>query len=560
MRWKTILWCLTLAGVWGTVGPMEILANPPGIDLPPVEDEKERWEKGDGSTFGVGTLGGDEDTCKAGSRAFIEHRASDGTVLWRRQHQGDAGCDNTGSQPLFADFTGFDSTFAVTSQMHGVLEDPLTGDVYAVGQVLLAWDDGIGTTTGWGAVVGHWDGNGNLLRDVYLGSTPGGPPLSAPSCQTSCDQDPGSTGPGWIGEYGGLALALDGQEVVITGWYREYPDRERDAFVARFVGDPMLPLWTLESGLPGDDVGRAVAVNDLGESFLAGFSGADRDVLLARVQDDSTVGAVQLLTGPKDDEGTAVSFDSQGHVVVDGFFTSTLTVGSQVLSVAQGKVEGFSATFDGNLQPLSAQQVPLAAGNLLADTSPALSTRKIRMPSLPNPLADPPDVHDAIPLDFAVTAGTLERGGLEEIRSSDNRYMRVVADETGLLEIQVWFDPDPRPDPMPLYLGTVRAEVLTEHCYTATILVNGIAGPDFEVAGQRQLCPSAEPILEVPISKEFSTALGFDGQVLLEPGDRLHVKLRIQFHAVPITLPPGILPQTTGQDSSVDQISAEIEY
>jgi hypothetical protein len=270
-----------------------------------------------------------------------------------------------------------------------------------------------------------------------------------------------------------------------------------------------------------------------------------------------------VLGGTEDDEGRGLALDAAERPVVTGFFTQSLQLGPDFLVSSKEGAESFSGTFSRGLVPLGGQVLPPAPPIALVKR-----TSKGRGPASANlggtEPGPEPNTFPAEAVAYSVLTGSQGRGGLAQLVASDNSYLRAISGPENLLEIEVFFDPlpDDAPvgvDPSTLHLGTVRAEILSEHCYTASVLIQDLDEIELLPVAERRLCPAAEPLLELAIPGELSDQLGFDGQIPLGE-KRLRVVLRLEFHPPQVTLPPGAQPQTSGQDSSIDQLSAEIEY
>ena len=544
-----------------------VFASPPDatLKLPATTEELARYQHGDGTVTVVGRLSGEYGACGAGARAFLEHRAADGTPLWTRYHHvlPATPCnDRTGSR-LLDTLGSLDPAHVAASALYDVTVDEAHGAIYAVGQALVAWDDGTGTATAKGTLVGQWDLAGNLVRDAYLGPTPAGPAAPAPTCDTSCE----TTGPGPLpgfGESGARGIALDGQEILITGWQRAMPGADRDIFVARLAGDPLFPLWITSPQNPGDEAGQALVVDSFGEVFATGFFGdGEHDLFLAHLLDDGTFNSKTVLGGLGDDAGYGLTLDATEQPVVTGLFSQSLQLGPDHLVSSQGP-EKFSAVFSRSLVPLS--------GQIVSPPIPPLApmsrgTKSRGLPSA-NPLTGGPDpetgTYAAEAIDYSILTGSQGRGGLAQLMASDNSYLRAFSGPDNLVEIEVLFDPLPASapagvDPSSLHLSAVRAEILSEHCYTATVLIQDLEEVALLPVAAQQLCPDAEPVLELAISADLSHQLGFNGPIPVN-GKRLRIVLRLEFHPPDLNLPPGVMAQTAGQDSSVDHMSVEIDY
>jgi hypothetical protein len=490
--------------------------------------------------------------------------AADGSELWHVYHQAffSPPCNQRDGALLLDPFSSLDAAYVVASSLHDVVVDPDNGDIYATGEVRLAWLESGGPVWARGAIVAQWGADGTLIRDAYWGPVPAGAPPPPVGCHMFCTLGNGDRGADDAGEYGGRGLVLVGTDVLVTGWYREFQGADRDFFVARLAGDPWLPLWMTEAGTTGEDEGRDLAVGPLGDIFMTGFGGSDRDALLAKLLPGGKLESWIFLRGPEDDEGHSIEIDANGRLLLGGIFSQKLTIGDQTLGTEEDEAQGWSGLFATDLSPISAQVVDVDGigqrENPHEGTSAGAPPKDLQ--DLESP-AEEVDHHEIFPLAYEVVVGTKGRGGLRELSTSDDHYMRIVADEDQYLELKVWMQPYAPADSnsMPLFLKEIRVEVKSQFCYTATLRVNGILGPEFLVAGQRSICPSDEPILSVPITPELSALLGFDGEIPMLPDHRLTVALSIQFHNTP-DLPAGAFGQTAEQDSSVDQISADVEY
>ncbi len=530
--------------------------EPGNVWLQPTIEELDRFEQADGTSVVVGRYGGEQDVCDLGSRALIKRLASDGSELWHLYHQALTSplCNRRDGALLLDGFSSLDTAFVTASGLHDVVVDEPTGDIYATGEVQVAWLEGEQLMVAKGVVVGHWDAAGSLIRDAYFGPTPDGAPPPSTSCVMLCDLGDDPDG-GTFGDAGGRGLSLDGQDVLITGWHRQLKAKDRDALVARLSGNPLSLDWSLDISTEGEDEGRGIVVDELGDIFVTGFAGKDRDVLLARLRPEGTLHSSVVFPGPQDDEGHDIAFGGPGELIVSGRFSQELTLGPHLLTAEPDTSQVWVGIFSKDLVPISAQ-VDVAAKSGVAWDGQSGEATKTRQLALPGQV----QTDDLVPVDFEVVTGSLGGGGLRQLSLSDDRYLRIVSDEEQHIELDVSFNPQTATGGMPLFLRGIRAEVRSDFCYIATVSIQGVSSPELLVAGQRQLCPSEEPILEVSVTPELSALLGLDGQTPWELEHRLKVRLSIQFLYSPPVLPPGIFGQTTEQDSSVDQISADVEY
>ncbi|MBW2454311.1 MAG: hypothetical protein JRI68_07365, partial [Deltaproteobacteria bacterium] len=121
------------------------------------------------------------------------------------------------------------------------------------------------------------------------------------------------------------------------------------------------PLWSVAFLGDGDDVGLAIAVDDVGDVFVAGElrtqltignqdltgDGSD-DVFVAKLA--GATGAVlwaRAFTGPSGDGVGDIAVDGQGNVVVVGTFRNTLTIGGDQHSTPQLSPSIYLARLDG---------------------------------------------------------------------------------------------------------------------------------------------------------------------------------------------------------------------
>lgn len=93
------------------------------------------------------------------STAFISKWSEDGRLLWHHD-----------SESLFAGLKGLDPRYLLASTVHGLTVDPFTGEIFAVGEVLVGWQsascesDG---ATARGTFMLRLAGDGTLLHDAY---------------------------------------------------------------------------------------------------------------------------------------------------------------------------------------------------------------------------------------------------------------------------------------------------------------------------------------------------------------------------------------------------------
>ncbi len=536
---------------------------PPGsVEVDPTTEEFFRFES-DGITVSGGRLGGQAAGCRASPRAYLRAHSATSTLFDRSQHA--FGCDVGDSQDLFAGALSFDPAYVVGSSLYAAKRDSETGDVYAVGEIHLAWlDRDDEEVSGTGTLVLRVGADGTLRSDGYHGPVPTGPPTGG-GCEMICRRAGKA-----LEDRGGRGLILDRGGILVTGWAISGELGDRELEVIRFEGHPLTAVWAALAGTAADDIGHDLVAGD-GEIFALGTTGGDRDVFLTRFLEGGIPAEQKVFAGPSDDEGRSLSFDSEGRLLASGMMSQELTFGSVVLtSEGQGE-RSWNAVIDRNLTPVSAEILPLEPVQPPPQAPPYQMPHQLPVEPPGRPARDSGpvlegrgavgdqlvDSHPALPMAYEILVGGKGRGGLKEISHSDDRYLRIRTAGTNRIELEVHFDPDPDSEPIPMYLKEVAAEVFSEFCYQATVLVNGVASQDFLVAGQRNLCPADEPILRVPISKAMSEALGFDGRQVLVNDQRVVVRLILEFSG---SVDPWGNGYASEQDSSVDEVSAEVEY
>jgi hypothetical protein len=134
-----------------------------------------------------------------------------------------------------------------------------------------------------------------------------------------------------------------------------------DVFLAKYDQDGNL-LWVRSGGGPGEDQGRAVAVDPDGRVYLTGifrdaanFDGTNvigaglQDIVIAKYDSEGELQWVRSAGGTGGDHGHAITTDGGGHVLITGSFTGEASFGSLNLTGAGGDV--FVAQYDAQGQP-----------------------------------------------------------------------------------------------------------------------------------------------------------------------------------------------------------------
>ena len=98
-----------------------------------------------------------------------------------------------------------------------------------------------------------------------------------------------------------------------------------DVFLAKIDATGNL-LWTRQIGSPRLDSGIAVAVDEHGNAYIAGFTfgnlggpnAGDRDAYLARYDPSGNLLWIRQFGGPLDDSSLAIAVDTQGNAILTG--------------------------------------------------------------------------------------------------------------------------------------------------------------------------------------------------------------------------------------------------
>lgn len=538
------------------------------IDVPIIETAQVD-DPGNGSTYVGGRYGAQsqDGTCAQGTQAFLEKRASDGSLLWQRYEDShpDPVCTARPGSSLFAGVTSFAPSFVAWSSVEDLAVDPWTGDLVVVGEVRLAWADGGGArVTGSGAFVLVLSPSGGLRYDRFYGPVPGGPSRGGQDCGALCDN--AGEGGGDLFGARGVALAPNG-DVVVTGWHRPAVAGPhagyRDYFLARLSSDLAIERCLYFSQDAGEDTGLAVVTDAFGRPFVTGYGGATgRDLMVARHDAAACHRTRHFQAGDVlDDAGTEIFLDG-GDVVVRGSFNGELTVGPDTLGDPGGPQQGFAASFDVALQPLSAEirqasAVPLPSsapisGPTLQGASSSPRTQSAGGGSTPG---GGPGQGTLVPgfdlVDLEVLEGEIQGGGLPQLDASDDDYLRVTPSVDNH-KVRLRFVL--KPHAVPGEIQTARLEVASFYCYRAVLRVRrpGISGT--LNLGERDICSGDEPVLVGEFTPEQSAALGFDGVTTPDPDEPLWMTVVMVFPEPTLCR----FCASPEQDASVDQFEVEM--
>ena len=224
-----------------------------------------------------------------------------------------------------------------TDQGYGLAVDG-TGNVYVSGYSTATWGSPVAAYNGGGvdAFVAKLDNNGNLIWNTFLGGT---------------------------GNDEGFGVAVDGIGNVYVAGYSDAtwgsPVRAYtgsfEAFAAKLDSSGTL-IWNTFLGSGGFDIGRAVAVDGTGNVYVAGYSAATwgsptrpfsgvQDAFAAKLDLGGNLIWNTFLGGSGTDFGNAIAVDAIGNVYVAG--SSEAGWGTPVRAYAGGTA-AFVAKLDFN--------------------------------------------------------------------------------------------------------------------------------------------------------------------------------------------------------------------
>ena len=338
--------------------------------IPPVTHQRASVQSPDGTTFIGGDFSLDAEDCP---RAFLH---AQGRRNWAHTQAS-----------FFAEFSSFDPAFVVSSSLHDLDIDTETGEVLTTGEVTLTWQDPDGSgdlVMARGAFIAVLDADGNLSREVYLGALPEGPASDSKACSVLCELGRSDPRP----QNGGRCIAADGRGGLVAVAWRQgnacdpATPKDRDLWITRFFGKSLAtPDWQVTAGTSGDDTCTAVTFGEAGEIYLTGDShSGDRDLLVAKLDENGTVKAITTINDPGDGGGETLTASGEG-VAVTGFINGQIEFAGEILGDAD--THEIVALFDPQLQPISATTIdPPPGGEVFqtpfANKSSQLPRRTIR--------------------------------------------------------------------------------------------------------------------------------------------------------------------------------------
>ena len=243
-------WILVFAWILGlpcavTAQPFDKTAH--GLELgKDAGHQAIAFDSADDSLVIGGNLAVRQGGCPPMSRGYLTRQSEGGLVLWQQE-----------LPDLFTQLTSLDPRHILSSTVHGVTVDPLTRDIFAVAEVLLAWQKpdgrwqdssmggscGSGTESARGTLVLRLAADGTLSNDTYLGVRPEGPAPTRLDCRNLCSaaEHPRLSGHD-------IAVSADGG-IVVTGLRDEGEASKQPAgdFVIRLFDD----LATKAAGTTG---------------------------------------------------------------------------------------------------------------------------------------------------------------------------------------------------------------------------------------------------------------------------------------------------------------------
>lgn len=305
-------------------------------------------------------------TANGGTNAFVAKLSPSAKVLWvtamgnTGMSTEDAAVDAAGNTFITGRFsgTGTFGTYKLTATGNN---DLFVARVDATGKVSWAISGG-GTSgdTGRGIAVGP-SGNCYVTGHFYNTGNFGGKVLtSAGGDDALVASIKGSTGAyNWVVSAGGtgedeaqdIAVDSSGNSYVV-GTYRgtivldkSYPSAGwQDVFVAKFDNKGKL-VWGGSGGGTGSDWGNSITVNNLGESFIAGYfegsatfgyktltSGGGNDGFVAKIKSTGDFQYAIPISGTGTNSASAIVTDASGNFYVAGSFSNPATFGGKTLT------------------------------------------------------------------------------------------------------------------------------------------------------------------------------------------------------------------------------------
>ncbi len=268
-----------------------------------------------GEQFGTTSFGITNFTSAGSSDWFVAKYNSAGTFQWARRYGG----------------TGTDGA-------HRVATD-LAGNLYVVGDFAGTGSFGTNVFTSAGAsdlALLKLDANGTLLWARQAGG-----PGNEFNGRVAVD----GTGNALItGTFSGTNTF--GTNTLVSAG-------AQDVFVTKY--DPSgSVLWARRAGGPGDDLGNEITVDSAGNAFVTGefngiatFGGTNlnglggADAFVAKFDPSGTITRIWHIGTPGDDRGRGVGVDAVGNVYVHGEFTGVLNYGGLLVTSAVGSRDVF---------------------------------------------------------------------------------------------------------------------------------------------------------------------------------------------------------------------------
>jgi|GEM_PF-1246380 len=164
---------------------------------------------------------------------------------------------------------------------------------------------------------------------------------------------------GGTGEDNGIDVFIDGSgNSILTGFFNGTatfgagePNQTTltsaglpDIFIAKYDGSGKV-LWAKRAGGTGEDWGREVSVDGLGNIYVTGHfqgtatfdtttltSAGNRDIFLAKYDGSGNLLWVQRAGGTGDDIARGIDIDNSVNVYITGTFTNTITFGTTTLT------------------------------------------------------------------------------------------------------------------------------------------------------------------------------------------------------------------------------------
>lgn len=140
---------------------------------------------------------------------------------------------------------------------------------------------------------------------------------------------------GGDGQDSGEGVAIDSQgQAYVTGWTdsSNFPPLSRaaageDYFIAKVAAGGSSLVYGVLSQLPGNDRGKGIAVDDLGQAYITGYTGTDENTRDAIVQKHNASGSWVnyggTMGGSNADTGNGIALDRQGQAFIIGTTNST---------------------------------------------------------------------------------------------------------------------------------------------------------------------------------------------------------------------------------------------